>query len=80
MRINTTVTTLVFFFDYDRREDDEDEEYRYEYFFELNDEDDDDIRLQKEFQDDCRDLLKRLDETIGNDNYCFTNASGVHLP
>lgn len=69
-----------FFFDFDRQEDESDEGYRYEYFLELTDEDDNDPKLQVEFQDDCRDLLKKLNKSIGGDNYYITNMSGVHLP
>ena len=69
-----------FFFDYDRQKDEEDEEYRYEYFLKLSDDEDDDSQLQAEFEDDCRSLLKWLDENIGADNYRFTNMSGAYLP
>jgi hypothetical protein len=69
-----------FFLDYDRQEDEEGEEYRYEYFFKLNDDEDDDSQLQAEFEDECKSLLKWLDENISPDNYFFTNMSGVYLP
>ncbi len=66
-----------FFFDYFRDEDEED--YPYEYFLELDDEDEEDEILVAEFQSDCRELKKWLNENIGRENFFITNMSGTYL-
>jgi len=62
-------------FDYDRQEDDPDEYFRYEYFYEIDDDaTDEEI---KEFGEDAKQLVQELIESIGEDEFCYENQTGL---
>lgn len=70
-------------FDYYR--DEEGEDYPFEYFLEPDEEMDERINHCDEaaindFQEECLNLIKILDEKIGRENWFGTNATGTILP